>query len=158
MTILRTLALTVVMTGATLAPALAHVTVTPKTAAPGSTPLLTFRCPDERATANTIELAIQLPPETPFATLRVPAVAGWRSRVSVRADGTADVVTWEGGTIAPHRAQTFEIIAGPMPASGRTLVFRAVQTYDNGEVVRWIEDRAPGEAEPPFPAPVLTIP
>jgi len=158
MTILRTLALTIALTGAAVAPVLAHVTVTPKTAAPGSTPVFTFRCPTERATANTIKLEIQLPPGTPFTTLRVPAVAGWHSRVSVRADGTADVVTWEGGNIPPHQAQTFQIVAGPMPASGHTLSFKAVQTYDNGDVVRWIEDRTPGEAEPPFPAPVVTIP
>jgi hypothetical protein len=38
-----------------------------------------------------------------------------------------------------------------------TLEFRALQTYDNGAVVRWIEATPPGGPEPDHPAPVLTI-
>jgi hypothetical protein len=37
------------------------------------------------------------------------------------------------------------------------LEFKAVQTYDNGDVVRWIESTPPGGAEPEHPAPVLTL-
>jgi len=153
----RSLILTLALALAAATPAQAHVTVRPKAVAPASTPVFTFRCPDERATSATIELAIELPPDTPLATLRVPAVAGWHSSVTMGSGATAEVVTWTGGRIAPHTAQTFRIVAGPMPAAPHTLIFRAVQTYDNGEVVRWIEERAPGEAEPPFPAPVVEV-
>jgi uncharacterized protein YcnI len=157
MTHVRRLALTLALTGALLTPALAHVTVRPKTVAAGSTPVFTFRCPNERAASATIELAIQLPAGTPLKTLRVPPVAGWHSRITMGLGGAAEVVTWSGGRIAPHAVQTFAIVAGPMPAAGHALFFKAVQTYDNGEVVRWIEQRAPGEAEPPLPAPVVEV-
>jgi len=51
----------------------------------------------------------------------------------------------------------FAILAGPIPAGGKQLVFKAVQTYANGEVVRWIEIRHAGEPEPAHPAPVLDV-
>jgi hypothetical protein len=37
------------------------------------------------------------------------------------------------------------------------LVFKAVQTYDNGDVVRWIDTSTPGGAEPDHPAPTVTL-
>lgn len=36
------------------------------------------------------------------------------------------------------------------------LVFKALQTYSDGDTVRWIDDPAPG-TEPEHPAPVLTL-
>jgi hypothetical protein len=36
-------------------------------------------------------------------------------------------------------------------------VFKAVQTYGDGTVVRWIEDQPKGAPEPEHPAPVLTL-
>jgi hypothetical protein len=44
-----------------------------------------------------------------------------------------------------------------LPTDTDQLVFKALQTYDNGEVVRWIDTPAPGAAEPEHPAPVLTL-
>jgi len=37
------------------------------------------------------------------------------------------------------------------------LVFKAIQTYSNKEVVRWIEVQADGAEEPENPAPVLAL-
>jgi len=37
------------------------------------------------------------------------------------------------------------------------MTFRAIQTYSNGDVVKWIETRAPGATEPARPAPVLDL-
>ena len=37
------------------------------------------------------------------------------------------------------------------------MVFKAVQTYESGEVVRWIEQAAEGADEPEHPAPVLAL-
>jgi uncharacterized protein YcnI len=66
-------------------------------------------------------------------------------------------ITWSGGRIAPGEYQDFAILAGPIPSGAKTLPFKAVQTYSNGEVVRWIERRGPGEPEPAHPAPVLHV-
>lgn len=46
---------------------------------------------------------------------------------------------------------------GPLPTDTDQLVFKALQTYDNGEIVRWIDTTAPGGPEPEHPAPVLKL-
>jgi uncharacterized protein YcnI len=130
----------------------AHVKVSPASVAAGSTATLTFRCPNERSATPTVKLAIELPPGLPVATIKVPPIAGWRVLVSP----SAGTVTWEGGSIPPGAVGIFTIVAGPIPAGG-PLSFHAVQTYGNGEIVRWIQERAPGEPEPPFPAPVVDV-
>jgi uncharacterized protein YcnI len=128
--------------------AVAHVKVTPATVAAGSTATLTFRCPNERASTPTVKLEVQLPPGVSLVS--VPAVPGWQHRV------TAHTITWQGGAVEPGAVGHFPIVAGPLPP-GPPLIFKAVQTYADGEVVRWIEERAPGEPEPPFPAPFLKV-
>jgi uncharacterized protein YcnI len=49
------------------------------------------------------------------------------------------------------------VSAGPLPDDVDQLVFPAIQTYDDGETVRWIEETPEGGAEPEHPAPVLTL-
>jgi Domain of unkown function (DUF1775) len=64
---------------------------------------------------------------------------------------------------ADHRAAArcqylnFPVSAGPFPEDADRLVFKAVQTYSNGEVVRWIQDAPEGRPEPERPAPILTL-
>lgn len=55
-------------------------------------------------------------------------------------------VTWEGGRIAPGEFDEFGMSAKVPNAPGRPLVFPALQTYSNGEVVRWI---GPPDADEP---------
>jgi hypothetical protein len=50
----------------------------------------------------------------------------------------------------------FEVSVGPLPEAER-MVFKALQTYANGEVVRWIEEPVQGQEEPEHPAPVLEL-
>jgi hypothetical protein len=66
-------------------------------------------------------------------------------------------VVWSGGVIRPGEFQQFTVSAGPLPARGRTVAFKALQTYSSGEVVRWVEIPQRGAPEPRFPAPVLTL-
>lgn len=124
--------------------AAAHVAVDPSSAPSGEDVQLTFRVPNERRTTVTVQLQIQLPVE--FERVEPGDVAGWEHRVE------DDVVTWEGGRIVPGATAEFPLLVGPLPA-GDPLVFRAVQTYDDGEVVRWIEE-GDGVANP---APVLGV-
>ncbi len=130
---------------------------------------LVFRCPDESANAATVKLVVQLPVDHPIASVKVRPIHGWRSRVTMRKltvpittdDGVVvaavDTITWSGGRIEPGEYQDFAILAGPIPSGAKELPFKAIQTYSNGEVVRWIERRGPGEAEPAHPAPVLHV-
>ncbi len=149
--------------------ALAHVSVTPATAEPGSTAELTFRVPNEEADAATTRLTLQIPTEQPIAQVLVQPVQGWTVTVRttrleqplVTDDGTfhsvVSQVTWSGGRIEPGQYQDFSVSADPLPEEPTTLVFKALQGYSNGDVVRWIDVPEKGEDEPEHPAPTLTI-
>ena len=65
-------------------------------------------------------------------------------------------ITWSGGSIPPGQFQQFRVALG-LPANADSLTFKALQTYSNGQIVRWIETSAPGGAEPEHPAPVLKL-
>jgi len=149
--------------------AFAHVTITPGSAPQGSTAELTFRVPNEESKAATVELQVQLPTDHPIAQFLVKPVPGWTVRVQtvklakplVTDDGSfttaVSEVTWKGGTIAPGQFQDFSVSADPLPSGISQLAFKAIQTYANGDVVRWIDLPQPGQPEPEHPAPVLTL-
>jgi periplasmic copper chaperone A len=149
--------------------ALAHVTVNPKEAAGGGYAKLAFRVPNERDNAGTTKLEINFPAEHPFSSVSVRPQPGWTYTVEKRtldtpidAHGTqlsevVSRVTWTGGTIKPGEFNEFEVSVGRLPTSVDSLAFKAIQTYANGEVVRWIEEETPGGTDPERPAPVLKL-
>jgi periplasmic copper chaperone A len=150
-------------------PALAHVVITPSSAPAGSAAELTFRVPNEETKAATVELQVKIPTDHPIAQLLVKPVPGWTATVTTVTlatpittdDGTFDSavseVTWTGGKILPGQFQDFSVSADPLPSGISEVVFKAVQTYANGDVVRWIDLSQPGEPAPEHPAPVLAL-
>ena len=150
-------------------PALAHITITPGSASPGSAEVLTFHVPNEEATAYTTRVDMRVPTDHPIAQLLVEPVAGWT--ISVRTitlakplvtdDGrftqAVSEVIWSGGRILPGQFQDFSVSADPLPQGVSQLTFKTIQTYSNGDVVRWIDVPAPGQPEPDHPAPQLTL-
>lgn len=149
--------------------AFAHVTVQPGTAEQGGFAKVAFRTPNESDTAATIMLEVTMPTEHPIPFVSTRPLAGWTVAVEkvappvpLEAHGTpitevVSKITWSGGRIEPGTFQEFEVSMGPLPSNTDQLVFKAVQTYDNGEVSRWIELQAPGAPEPESPAPVLKL-
>jgi uncharacterized protein len=153
-------------------PASAHVTVTAPGAAPGgSDQEITFRVPVEE-NAATIGLTIQLPLRTPIASVLVAPMTGWThtqkttklAKPITTDDGeitsAVSQITWtaaKGGGLQPGEFGAFTIIAGQLPDAS-SLTFKALQTYGNGTVVKWIQVAAPGaKDEPEFPAPTLEL-
>ena len=61
------------------------------------------------------------------------------------------------GSIVPGQYQDFSISVDPLPTGTTQLVFKAVQTYSNGDVVRWIDLAQAGQPDPDHPAPVLAL-
>lgn len=149
--------------------AAAHVTVNPREAPAGGYAKLAFRVPNERDGAGTTRLEVNFPAEHPFASVSVRPKEGWTyakeettlaAPVKVHDDEISRAVTkitWTGGTVGPGEFEEFEISVGPLPDDVESLTFKALQTYSNGEVVRWIEEAAPGGAEVERPAPVLKL-
>ena len=150
-------------------PAWAHVTAQPGTAIQGGYTAVSFRTPNERDAASTVRLEVTLPAEHPIASVATRPLPGWTAATQTTtlatpistADGdltrAVSKITWSGGRIDPGQFQEFTISLGPLPTDTDRLVFKAVQTYDDGEVVRWIEEPTPGGPEPEHPAPTLTL-
>jgi uncharacterized protein YcnI len=153
------------------APASAHVTVTAGTAAPGGFATVTFRVPNEKATAGTVKLEIALPENAPIASVSVKPVPGWTVEVQRRTLDTpidgghgaqiSEVVSGIVWTAAPSAAigpgqfQEFDVSLGPLPQVDQ-VVFKALQHYTDGDIVRWIDEPNPG-IELEHPAPVLRL-
>jgi uncharacterized protein YcnI len=132
---------------------------------------IAFRVPNELAKASTTKLEIVLPADKPFAGALAAPKAGWKVVTTSQKlttpiatdDGTVDTavstVTWTataGGT-GPGQYDDFGIAVGQLPVTD-SVTFKAVQTYSDGTVVRWIEVKAPGAIkDPEHPAPVLAL-
>jgi uncharacterized protein YcnI len=150
-------------------PAGAHVTIKPDVAKKGSFGVFSFSVPNESSTASTVQLEVTFPTDHPIAFVSVQPIPGWTWRAEkttlakpIKAEGgeitqAVSKITWSGGAIAPGEFQLFTISAGPLPTNTKSLEFKAVQTYSDGEVSRWIESTPKGGPEPEFPAPVLKL-
>lgn len=148
--------LLVVVLGAVAVPAAAHVTVDPDEATKGGYAKLAFRVPNERDAAATVQVEVAFPDEYPLRSVSVRPKPGWTYTVE-RSGEAVSRITWTGGVIRPGEFEEFEVSGGPLPGDAERLVFRALQTYDNGEVVRWIDEPVEGGPEPEHPAPVLRL-
>ncbi|GAA3212086.1 YcnI family protein [Dactylosporangium siamense] len=152
------------------AAASAHVTVNPNTATQGGYTKVTFRVPNEKDDASTTKLEIAIPTDKPIASVSLKPVAGWTAvtensklATPIKTDDgeiteAISKITWTasaGSEIKPHTFQEFDVSLGPLPTADQ-IVFKALQTYSNGEVVRWIDEPAAG-AEAEHPAPVLKL-
>lgn len=153
-------------------PAFAHVSVQPEgTAAKGGYAVIDFKVPNERDNASTTKIEVNFPADHPIASVMPQPMAGWKIDVTKsklakplemhgeKIDQAVTKVTWtaEDKGIEPGYFQKFPLSVGALPENTDELVFKAVQTYSNKEVVRWIEVQQKGQDEPENPAPVLTL-
>jgi uncharacterized protein YcnI len=154
---------------ATALPAAAHVTISPDTAAQGGYGGFSFRVPNEREVPTT-QVQVVFPTDHPVPSVSIRPLPGWQYKTQtaklpapVKTDDGDEItesvstVTWTGGTIKPGEFQEFDVSMGPLPKDTGKLVFKALQTYANGEVVRWIQLGQEGQPEPENPAMVLTL-
>ena len=159
-----------VAAAALAAPALAqaHVTVQPESVPAGGFTRLDVRVPNELDDASTENVEVEMPDG--FLFVSYEPVEGWSVDVkSEKLDEPAEAfgeeiteqirsVTWTAddpnAAIQPGQFRDFGLSVG-MPeeyVDGDTLTFPALQTYDNGEVVRWI-----GEPDSEEPAAQITL-
>lgn len=152
--------------------AFAHVTVSPDTAPRGGDATVALRVPNEEDSATTTKLEIDLPVDRPIAAVDTEPLAGWTavattSKLATPIKSDDGVVTqavtkivWTasaGSGIKPGQFQQFYVSLDSLPDAD-SIEIKALQTYSNGDVVRWIDDPAPpGGDEPDHPAPILTL-
>ena len=145
----------------------AHVTIDKNTAAAGSFALITFKVPNESATAGTDKIEVTLPSDTPFAYVSYVPVPGWTTTLTtttldtpVEAEGATITeavtsVTWTadaGSEVQAGQLQLFPLSLGPVPDTG-SIVLPVAQTYTDGTVVNWSDTTEGAE----HPAPVLFV-
>ncbi|WP_306324015.1 MULTISPECIES: YcnI family protein [unclassified Streptomyces] len=158
------------------APAFAHVSVQPEgEAAKGDYAVVDFKVPNERDDSATTKVEINFPAEHPLASVMPEPVPGWKADVTKKKldkpmemhgekiTEAVSKVTWtatgsgDDKGVQPGYFQKFPVSIGQLPTDTDQLVFKALQTYDNKEVVRWIEPQVKGQEEPENPAPVLEL-
>jgi periplasmic copper chaperone A len=144
----------------------AHVTLQPKTAAAGAYVVEAVRVPNETDDATTTKVVVQFPDG--FAGASYQPVAGWSVKVAKAklatpiktddGDVTEGVktITWtatsKAAGIAPGQFRDFPVSVQIPGKAGDTLTFKALQTYSDGEVVRWI-----GAPDADRPAPTIAV-
>lgn len=152
--------------------AFAHVSVQPQgEAAKGGYATVNIKVPNERDNASTVKLEVNFPLDHPLASVMPQPVPGWKAEVTKsklskplelhgkKINEAVSKVTWtaDGSKIGPGQFQQFPLSLGQLPEDADQLVLKAIQTYDNKEVVRWIEEAKEGADEPQNPAPVLKL-
>ncbi|MGW7415372.1 YcnI family copper-binding membrane protein [Streptomyces sp. NPDC054863] len=152
-------------------PAFAHVSVQPVgPAAKGGYATVNIKVPNERDNASTVKLEVTFPvKDHPLTSVMPQPIPGWTVEVKkttldkpLKVHGkeikeAVEKITWTGGKVGPGEFQQFPLSLGQLPEDADQLVLKAVQTYDNKEVVRWIEEPKEGQPEPKSPAPVLKL-
>jgi len=154
------------------APALAHVTTNPDSTPKGGEITLGFRVPNEQPNANVTKVDIVLPTDHPLLGVLVQPVSGWTSTVTevklnppVQTDDgpvaqAVSEIVWtsvSGGGTAPSQFQEFPILVQRLPTDADQAVFKALQTYSDGTVVRWIDPVVAGQKAPDHPTPILAL-
>lgn len=142
--------------------AAAHVTLNPNEWEAGGFARFAVRVPNERDDADTIEVTVRFPQSIISASFQ--PMPGWERSIEmepldepIEEEGeqiTEHIasVTWTGGRIRPGEFEEFGVSFRVPETPGEDLVLPALQTYSNGEVVRWVEP-PDGEA----PAPIVTV-
>lgn len=123
----------------TIAPASAHVTVTPGEATTASYQTFTISVPNEK-TIPTVGVKLLIPETLGSAT--PTQKAGWQIVKETTGEGDAQTTTslsWEGGSIADGTRDEFTFSA-KLPEKGTELQWKAYQTYSDGTVVAWDQD------------------
>jgi len=137
----------------TPAAAEAHVTLQPKQAAAGGYTVEYVRVPNEKDDAATTKVEVQMPPG--FESASYQPTPGWSVTLQRRGDEVGRI-TWtakdEASAIQPGQFRDFPLSVKIPGKAGDVLTFKALQTYSDGEVVRWI-----GAQDADEPAPVVRV-
>lgn len=146
----------------------AHVSLHPNTIPAGAFATVNVRVPGEQSGAHVTRVDTLFPPG--FISVDYENVPGWSTQViyqklatPVPSDsGPIDtevsqiIWTWQGplGRVDNNEFIQFPLsVAIPASDTGRSLAFKTVQTYSNGQVVHWI---GPPSADTPSPTINIT--
>jgi periplasmic copper chaperone A len=139
-------------------PAWAHNEFDPAQAGTSKVIALQLNVANERDDAGTTMVELFFPEGIPIALAALPPIDGWTITPNGgTVGGPVTSVTWSRPTASPDENPSLPLSVGPMPTDPIRLQFKALQTYSDGEVERWIDDWRAGAPEPQHPGPVLDV-
>lgn len=128
----------------------AHVTVQPKEAPAGSYQVFTVRVPTEKESATTM-VKVAIPDGVNVS--RFEPKPEWSYEVEKNADGKMTSVTWKSAGAGLGATEFGEFrMQGKVKEDAKELVWKAYQTYADGEIVEWT-----GAADADKPASVTVV-
>jgi uncharacterized protein YcnI len=150
------------------ASAQAHISLHPNTIPAGAFATLDVRVPGEQEGAYVKQVEMLFP--TGFTGVAYENVPGWSTNVvetklaqpieqdgeTVATEVSRIVWTWKGPAGRVDNGQFIDFplsLAIPPDAAGRSLEFRTVQRYSNGQVVHWIDPSLSAE----HPSPRINV-
>jgi uncharacterized protein YcnI len=139
--------------GALAAPAWAHVQVEADPGSPGATDAtLKIMAAGESGTAGTSKLEVVADPAIPADQVTLASgPTGW-----TLTPGANGGFTLSGPALAKGDDANISVKVKQLPNAPQ-VTFKVVQSYSDGEVVRWIELPGPDGKEPDHPAPVVKL-
>jgi hypothetical protein len=134
-------------------PAWAHVEVSAdKTEAGATNVTVTFHGEAESTAAGIASEQVFLPGGITANQVHLAkAPAGWAFTTG------PDSFTVAGTALPKGTDAQWSVVIDKLPANVSQLVFKTIETYGDGEIVRWITEQQPGQPEPEHPAPVLKL-
>jgi len=135
------------------APAWAHVQVTATPGSPGATDaILKITAAGESGTAGTSKLNVVADPAIPADQVTlVSGPTGWTVT-----PGTDGGFMLSGPALAKGTDADISVKVKQLPNAPQ-VTFKVVQTYSDGQVVRWIELAGPDGKEPDNPASIVKL-
>jgi uncharacterized protein YcnI len=135
------------------APALAHVEVSADKTEAGATDVtLTFNGEAENPKFGIMTERVVLPTGiAPADVSPVKIPSGWKYTAN------SDGFTVGGKALKIGTDAVWSVKIAKLPDGQTRLNFKTLETYGDGDVVRWIEIQEPGQAEPDNPAPLVTL-
>lgn len=128
----------------------AHVTLNPKAVDPESYEKVDVRVPVEQK-EHTEKIELEVPKEV--QVVNIQPVEGYKYKLDKDKKGNITKIIWtaKGKGIGPDEFMDFPIVVASPKDEGK-YAFKAIQTYDNDDKVKWT-----GKENSEHPAPTLEV-
>lgn len=129
----------------------AHVKVHPQEVAQDTYQTFTVIMPSEKEKANTTQLKLQIPDGVTITG--VEPKPGWQHQFEKDDTGKITTIIWKAQNEGLTPNEFVELkMQGKVSDDAEKLRYKAYQTYDNGDVVKWIKDQ-----QSDYPASVTQV-
>lgn len=138
--------------------AFAHAHIEPDTAAKGSSGTFVISLPNERADSDTTKVQFVFDEEHPIGDASIIEAGTWKSSSEYNSNKSEiKSITLEGGKITDENTEKFELEIKNLPGDTDSTTIKVLQTYSDGEIVRWIDEPLANGEEAEHPALTLTL-